>query len=118
MKGSKRQQLCLIIYVEIFKYMYEQLLNNVNMLKATTVFLSGIKWDFVFKKIFNALANRKKIRFCIVAKNKIMLSPAKKKNVALLNLSSQYIVFMEKCISVPHDRKNNFCFPSHEKKIF
>ena len=48
-----------------------------------------------------------------------MLSPArKKKNVALLNLSSQYIVFMEKCIYVPHDRKNNFCFPSHEKKIF
>jgi hypothetical protein len=32
----------------------------------------------------------------------------------------QCIVFMEKCISVPHDRENNFCFPSHEKtkKIF
>ena len=27
----------------------------------------------------------------------------------------QCIVFMEKCISVPHDRENNFCFPSHEK---
>ena len=25
----------------------------------------------------------------------------------------QCIVFMEKCISVPHDRKTNFCFPSH-----
>jgi hypothetical protein len=25
---------------------------------------------------------------------------------------------MEKCISVPHDRKTIFCFPSHEKKIF
>ena len=25
---------------------------------------------------------------------------------------------MEKCISVPHDRKTKFCFPSHEKKIF
>jgi hypothetical protein len=34
---------------------------------------------FKKKKIFNALANRKKIRFCIVAKNKIMLSPARKK---------------------------------------
>ena len=30
----------------------------------------------------------------------------------------QCIVYMEKCISVPHDRKIIFCFPSHEKKIF
>ena len=47
-----------------------------------------------------------------------MLSPVRKKNIALLNLSSQCIVFMEKCISVPHDRKTIFCFPSQEKKIF
>ena len=47
-----------------------------------------------------------------------MLSPARKNNIALLNLSSQCIVFMEKCISVPHDRKTIFCFPSHEKKYF
>ena len=25
------------------------------------------------------------------------------------------IFLMEKCISVPHDTKTNFCFPSHEK---
>jgi hypothetical protein len=24
---------------------------------------------------------------------------------------------MEKYISVPHDRKKMFCFPSHEKKV-
>ena len=47
-----------------------------------------------------------------------MLSPVRKKIIALLNLSSQCIVFMEKCISVPHDREKNFCFPTHEKKIF
>jgi len=51
-------------------------------------------------------------------KKKTMLSPARKNNIALLNFSSQCIVFMEKCISVPHDRKTIFCFPSHEKKIF
>jgi hypothetical protein len=73
---------------------------------------------FLKKKYFNALADRKKIRFCIVAEKKIMPSPARKKNIALLNLSRQCIVFMEKCISVPHDRKTIFCFPSHEKKIF
>ena len=47
-----------------------------------------------------------------------MLSTARKKNIALLNLSSQCIAFMEKCISVPHDRTNIFCFPCHEKEIF
>ena len=31
-------------------------------------------------------------------------------------LSSARIFFMEKCISVPHERKTIFCFPSHEKK--
>jgi hypothetical protein len=36
-----------------------------------------------------------------------------KKNIALLNLSRQSIVFLEKCISVPHDRKTIFCFPSY-----
>jgi hypothetical protein len=41
-----------------------------------------------------------------------MLSPVRKKIIALLNLSSQCIVFMEKCISVPHDREkeNGFMF--------
>ena len=38
-----------------------------------------------------------------------MPSPARKKNIALLNLSSQCIVFMEKCISVPRVRKQIFC---------
>jgi hypothetical protein len=57
-------------------------------------------------------------RFCIVAEKFFMPSPARKKNIALLNLSSQCIVFMEKCISVPDDRETNFCFPSYEKKIF
>jgi hypothetical protein len=45
-----------------------------------------------------------------------MLSPVRKKNIALLNLSSQCIVFMEKCISVPHDRKNIFAFLLMRKK--
>ena len=45
-----------------------------------------------------------------------MLSPARKKNIALLNLS-QCIVFMEKCISVPHDRKKNFAFLLMRKNI-
>jgi hypothetical protein len=51
----------------------------------------------------------KKNRFCIVAGKNFMLSPAwRKKNIALLNLSSQCIAFMEKCISVPHDKENKF----------
>ena len=46
-----------------------------------------------------------------------MLSPARKKNIALLNLSSiKSTTDEKKCISVPYDRKKNFCFPSHEKK--
>jgi hypothetical protein len=31
----------------------------------------GGGWDFFEKKYFNALADRKKIRFCIVAEKKI-----------------------------------------------
>jgi hypothetical protein len=46
-----------------------------------------------------------KCRFLIVAEKKIMLSPVRKKNIALLNLSSQCIVFTEKCIFVPHEKK-------------
>jgi hypothetical protein len=49
---------------------------------------------FFWKKYFNALADRKKLfRFCIVAEKKFMLSPARKKNIALLNLSSQYCFY-------------------------
>jgi hypothetical protein len=46
-----------------------------------------------------------------------MLSPVRKKNIALLNLSSQCIVFMEKGIFVPHEKKTIFCC-LQEKKIF
>jgi hypothetical protein len=89
--------------------------------KATTIFLSGGCLGFFKKNYFNALADRFFfIDFALynVAEKKFILSPVRKKNIALLNLSSQCIVFMEKCISVPHDRKTKFCFPSHEKKIF
>jgi hypothetical protein len=34
-------------------------------------------WDFFEKKYFNALADQKKFRFCIVAEKKFMLSPAR-----------------------------------------
>jgi hypothetical protein len=48
-----------------------------------------------------------------------MLSPARKKNIALLNLSSiKPSTDEKKCISVPYDRKTNFCFPFHKKKYF
>ena len=47
-----------------------------------------------------------------------MLSPAEKKNIALLNLSSQCIVFMEKCISVPHDGKKIVAFLLMRTKYF
>jgi hypothetical protein len=47
-----------------------------------------------------------------------MLSPARKKNIALLNLGSIKPTDKKKCISVPHDRKTYFCFPSHEKTNF
>jgi hypothetical protein len=40
-----------------------------------------------------------------------MLSPARKKNIALLNLST------EKCIFVPHEKKTIDCC-LQEKKIF
>ena len=89
--------------------------------KATTIFLSGGCLGFFWKNYFNAQADRFFfIDFALynVAEQKFMLSPARKKNIALLNLSSQCIVFMEKYISVPHDRKTKFCFSSHEKKIF
>jgi hypothetical protein len=48
-----------------------------------------------------------------------MLSPARKKNIALVNLSSiKPTTDEKKIISVPHGRKTIFCFPSHEKKTF
>ena len=75
-------------------------------------------WDFFEKNISMPKLTEKQFRFCIVAEKKFNLSPARKKNIALLNLSSQCIVFMENYISVPHGRKNIFCFPSHEKKNF
>ena len=46
-----------------------------------------------------------------------MLSPVRKKNLALLNLSSQCIVFTEKCIFVPHEKKTIDCC-LQENKIF
>ena len=46
-----------------------------------------------------------------------MLSPVRKKYIALLNLSSQCIVFTEKCIFVPHEKKTIVCC-LQEKKIF
>jgi hypothetical protein len=71
------------------------------------------------KKIFQMpKLTEKQFRFCIVAEKKFMLSPARKKNIALLNLSSQCIVFMEKCISVPHNRKTIFAFLLRRRKYF
>ena len=55
----------------------------------------GGGWDFIEKNILMSYLTEKKIRFCTVAEKKYMLSPAR-------------IFFMEKCISVPHDRNNFF----------
>jgi hypothetical protein len=62
-------------------------------------------WDFFEKKYVNALADRKKN--CIVAEKNFCCHRLEKKYIALLNLSRQCIVFMEKYISVPHDREKN-----------
>ena len=93
--------------------------------QATTIFLSGglgggdgRAWDFLEKNILMSQLTEKKFRFYIVAEIFFMRSPDRKKNIALLNLSSQCIVFMEKCISVPHDRKTIFAFLLMRKKYF
>jgi hypothetical protein len=58
----------------------------------------------IFEK--NILMTEKIFRF---RQKEFMPSPYSKKNIALLNLSSQCIVFMEKCISVPRVTKQMFC---------
>ena len=65
----------------------------------------GAVMGYYRKKNLMPWLTENKFRFCIIAENKSMLSPAR-------------IFFMKKCISVPHDRKQILCFPSHEKKIF
>jgi hypothetical protein len=47
-----------------------------------------------------------------------MLSPARKKNIALLNLSSIKPTDEKIFISVPHDKKTNFAFLLMRKKYF
>jgi hypothetical protein len=70
-------------------------------LKCTTLLIQA----FMIIFYINILMTEKIFRF---RQKEFMPSPARKKNIALLNLSSQCIVFMEKCISVPRVRKQIF----------
>ena len=54
------------------------------MLCFVTMFLGF----FLKKNMLMPYLTEKKIRFCIVAEKKFLLSPARKKKIVLLNLSS------------------------------
>ena len=69
-------------------------------------------WEFKQKKI-NAKADRKKNLILHCNRKKNYAVTGCQKNIALLNLSSQCIVFMEKYISVPHILTGEGC----EKKL-
>ena len=74
----------------------------------------------MFKKNHDpSCLTEKLFRFCIVAEKKCMLSPARKKNIALLNMSSQCIVCKWKNVFLFHMiGKHFFSFLLMRKQYF